>query len=127
LSSGALTVFAASRGVIVLRFLVYTCHFFSFLYHVSIVGPGGSGKSQLAFKAIHRYEQEGIFDVVVPIYFDVGLIAFGEFLSIIAEKLLNPRISEFEKHDIEERKSILRNVLGPKVYLQTVMRPFQAL
>jgi hypothetical protein len=26
---------------------------------VSIIGPGGSGKSQLAFKAIHEYEKEG--------------------------------------------------------------------
>ena len=40
---------------------------------VSIVGPGGSGKSQLAFKAIHQYQKEGIFDAVIPIYFDSGL------------------------------------------------------
>ena len=29
---------------------------------VSIVGPGGSGKSQLAFKAMHEYTKEGIFE-----------------------------------------------------------------
>jgi len=39
-------------------------------FSLSIVGPGGSGKSQLAFKAIHQFEKEGIFDVVIPIYFD---------------------------------------------------------
>jgi len=39
---------------------------------VSIIGPGGSGKSQLAFKAIHQYEKEGIFDVVIPIYLRLG-------------------------------------------------------
>ena len=40
---------------------------------VSIVGPGGLGKSQLAFKALHRYKQEGIFDAVIPIYFDLNI------------------------------------------------------
>ena len=47
---------------------------------VSIVGPGGSGKSQLAFKAMHEYVKEGIFDLVIPIYFDEGLLPFDKFL-----------------------------------------------
>jgi hypothetical protein len=52
---------------------------------VCIVGPGGSGKSQLAFKAIHRYEEEGLFDLVVPVYFsDVAFMSFSDFLSNIA-------------------------------------------
>ena len=41
---------------------------------VSIIGPGGSGKSQLAFKATHEYEKEGIFDLVIPVYLDAGMI-----------------------------------------------------
>jgi len=51
---------------------------------VCIVGPGGSGKSQLAFKAIHQYEKEEIFDLVVPVYFsDVSYMSFSDFLSNI--------------------------------------------
>jgi hypothetical protein len=59
---------------------------------VSIVGPGGSGKRQLAFKAIHQYEKEGIFDAVIPIYFDSGLIPLSQFLSNMAE-LVYPLLS----------------------------------
>ena len=36
---------------------------------VSFVGPGGSGKSQLAFKALHQYyEKDKIIDLVIPVY-----------------------------------------------------------
>ena len=36
---------------------------------VSIVGPGGSGKSQLAFKALHQYyEKDKIIDLVITVY-----------------------------------------------------------
>jgi hypothetical protein len=38
---------------------------------VSLAGPGGSGKSQLAFKALHQYhEKDKIIDLVVPVYLD---------------------------------------------------------
>ena len=63
---------------------------------VCIIGPGGSGKSQLAFKAIHEYEKEGIFDLVIPIYLDSGVIAFDQFLLKIADKIGMPQ-SQFEK------------------------------
>jgi tetratricopeptide (TPR) repeat protein len=36
---------------------------------VSLVGVGGSGKSQLAFKALHQYfEKDRIIDLVIPVY-----------------------------------------------------------
>ena len=36
---------------------------------VSLVGVGGSGKSQLAFKALHQYyEKDKIIDLVIPVY-----------------------------------------------------------
>ena len=40
---------------------------------VSLIGPGGSGKTQLAFKAMRKYvEDEKLFDMVIPIYFSRG-------------------------------------------------------
>ncbi len=87
---------------------------------VSIVGPGGSGKSQLAFKAIHQYyEKENIFDIVIPIYFDAGLMTFSQFISRMAEKLMisSMKISDFEKKErIEERKEVIRNTLTEKTH-----------
>jgi hypothetical protein len=81
---------------------------------VSIVGPGGSGKSQLAFKATHQYQSEGIFDVVIPIYFDSGLKPLSQFLSNIAENIGIP-VNEFDKYaNIEDRKSILKDALSRK-------------
>ena len=87
--------------------------------YVSIVGPGGSGKSQLAFKAIHQYyEKEAVFDLVLPIYFDTGIIAFDQFLSKIAIKLPSSsiEINEFEKKGIDERKDVIRNILNKKTH-----------
>ena len=81
---------------------------------VSIIGPGGSGKSQLAFKAIRQYyEKEGIFDVVIPIYFDSGIMTFDEFLSEVSRKLFLNRKqkTEFQSVGVEERKDIIRNAL----------------
>src|SRR5262249_10466907 len=79
---------------------------------VSIVGP--VGKSQLVFKAIHQYEKEGIFDVIIPIYFDSGLKPLSQFLSSVAENLGIP-VDEFDKYtNIEDRKSIVRNALSGK-------------
>jgi tetratricopeptide (TPR) repeat protein len=73
----------------------------------------GSGKSQLAFKAIHEYEKEGIFDLVIPIYLDTGMITFDQFLLKIADKLGIPQ-NQFETYDIDERKGAITNALGNK-------------
>jgi predicted AAA+ superfamily ATPase len=82
---------------------------------VCIVGPGGSGKSQLAFKAIHQYEKEGLFDLVIPVYFsDVTKMTFSDFLLDIA-KVLDIDIREFEKLDIENRKNRIYRYLFQKV------------
>ena len=80
---------------------------------VSIIGPGGSGKSQLAFKAIREYEKEGIFDLVIPIYLDAGMITFDQFVLKIAEKLGIPQ-NQFEKYDIDERKNTITSVLSDR-------------
>jgi tetratricopeptide (TPR) repeat protein len=82
-------------------------------HRVSIVGPGGSGKSQLAFKAIHQYEKDGMFDVVIPIYFDSGLKPLSQFLSNMAEHIGIP-VNEFDKYEIEKRKSAIRSILVEK-------------
>jgi tetratricopeptide (TPR) repeat protein len=83
---------------------------------VCIVGPGGSGKSQLAFKAIHQYEKEGLFDLVIPIYFsDVAPMSFSDFLLNIAKSLFDVNdINEFEKLDIEQRKTVIYNFLSQR-------------
>jgi tetratricopeptide (TPR) repeat protein len=88
---------------------------------VSIVGPGGSGKSQLAFKAMHEYIRESIFDLVIPIYFDEGLIAFDKFLLQIAE-IFGMKADDFELNNtIERHKNIIRDLLDnrkhPLIYL----------
>jgi len=80
---------------------------------VSIIGPGGSGKSQLAFKAIHEYEKEGIFDLVIPIYLDAGMITFDQFLLRLADKLGMSQ-SQFEKYDVDERKGTITNALSDR-------------
>ncbi|MGC1931967.1 MAG: TIR domain-containing protein, partial [Candidatus Nitrosopolaris sp.] len=81
---------------------------------VSVVGPGGSGKSQLAFKAIHEYIKEGLFDFVIPIYFDEGLIPFDKFLLQIAETL-GLKANTFETNtNIEQRKNIVRDLLSKR-------------
>jgi tetratricopeptide (TPR) repeat protein len=83
---------------------------------VCIVGPGGSGKSQLAFKAIHQYEKEGLLDMVVPIYFsDVSLMSFSNFLLNIAKSFLDiSDINEFEKLEIEQRKTVIYNFFAQR-------------
>jgi tetratricopeptide (TPR) repeat protein len=88
---------------------------------VSLVGVGGSGKSQLAFKAIRKYVQDGLFDLAIPIYFDVGIIQFEKFLSDFAEKT-GLKVDEFEKiTSIEDLKGTIRNLLSkrkhPLIYL----------
>ncbi len=85
-------------------------------YIVCIIGPGGSGKSQLAFKAIHRYEKAGLFDLVVPIYFsDVSRMTFSAFLLHIAKSLFDVNdIQVFEKMDVEQRKTVIYNFLSQR-------------
>jgi hypothetical protein len=80
---------------------------------VSIVGPGGAGKSQLAFKAIHEYIKEDLFDLVIPIYFGERLTQFDEFLLQQAE-ILGLKPDSFERNNMEERKNILRDLLNKR-------------
>ena len=56
---------------------------------VSIVGIGGAGKTQLAYKAMHKYQEEGMFDVVIPIYFSKDVPSLSDFLTDIAERYRN--------------------------------------
>ena len=83
---------------------------------VCIIGPGGSGKSQLAFKAIHKYEKEGLFDLVIPVYFsDVSTMTFSTFLSNIAKSLFDVnQIGEFENLEIEQQKTVIYNLLSQR-------------
>ena len=88
---------------------------------VSIIGPGGSGKTQLAFKAIKEYVKEKIFDFVCPLYFFGSIPSFSSFLIQIAERL-ELSITEFEKeNDVNKRKRIiirsLKNKKNPLIYL----------
>jgi tetratricopeptide (TPR) repeat protein len=82
-------------------------------FPVAIIGPGGSGKSQLAFKAIHKYQKEGMFDLVIPIYLDAGVITFDQFLLKIADKLGIPK-EQFEKYDVDQRKDTITSKLSSK-------------
>jgi len=83
---------------------------------VCIVGPGGSGKSQLAFKAIHKYEEEGLFDLVVPVYFsDISSMSFSDFLLNIAKSLFDINdIQIFEKMDVEQQKTVIYNFFSER-------------
>ena len=88
---------------------------------VSIVGPGGSGKSQLAFRAMHQYLKEDIFDIVIPIYFDEGLLPFDKFLLQIAQ-IMGVKANDFELNTtIEQRKDKIRGLFQrkkhPLIYL----------
>jgi tetratricopeptide (TPR) repeat protein len=89
---------------------------------ISIIGPGGSGKSQLAFKAMRQYyEKNEIIDLVIPVYFaDVGLMSIEQFLVKIADGL-NVNLQWFEKLDIDGRKQTIYKSLNqrkhPVLYL----------
>lgn len=93
---------------------------------ISIIGPGGSGKSQLAFKAVHEYEKEGIFDLVILIYLDAGMITFDQFLLRIADKLGIPQ-SQFEKYDVDGRKNTITNALSDKNNPLTLVDNFETI
>ena len=80
---------------------------------VSIVGIGGAGKTQLAYKAMHKYQEEGMFDVVIPIYFSKDVPSLSDFLTDIAEKI-EISIEEFDKYDIETKKRIIWDTLSSK-------------
>jgi tetratricopeptide (TPR) repeat protein len=75
---------------------------------VSITGEGGIGKSELAYKAMHKCED--MFDLIIPIYFGSHL-TFESFLLEMA-KSLNLPVDEFGKKSIEERKDKIMNTLG---------------
>jgi hypothetical protein len=80
---------------------------------VSLVGPGGSGKSQLAFKALHQYyEKDKIIDFVVPVYIApyslielrtdgniaaITNITFRKFLNDIGSYLITNEILSLSK------------------------------
>ena len=69
---------------------------------VSIIGIGGSGKTQLAYQAMRKYELEKLFDLIIPVYFDVGAIKFSDFLYKIAEGLWSIDEGEFVKNTIDQ-------------------------
>src|SRR5215208_3887342 len=78
---------------------------------VSIVGEGGMGKSALAFKAIHEFED--MFDVIIPIYLE-SLLTFDSFLLEMAKRLQLPMaIDKFEQVDsIWEKTDIITDALA---------------
>ena len=99
---------------------------------VSIVGPGGSGKTQLAFKALHQYyEEDKITDLVIPVYLSViasqtikdnnidsnrHILTFRRFLNAIGSGLRQQNAlvlseQEFEQLEIKYCKEIILNIL----------------
>ena len=84
---------------------------------VSIIGEGGSGKSALAFEAIHRIETT--FDLIIDNYFGSDP-DFASFLSDIARKLqlLSPEFTSLEVNDrIDYIKNFLAKFSRPLIYL----------
>jgi hypothetical protein len=63
---------------------------------VSIVGLGGTGKSALAFQALHQCES--MFYQIIPLYF-ASQFKIDDYISTLA-KALSVSIEELEKHDI---------------------------
>ena len=77
-------------------------------FPVSITGEGGIGKSELAYKAMHKCED--MFDLVIPVYFE-SVLTFESFLLEMANSLNLP-IDQFEKKGLEERRQLIIDSLG---------------
>ena len=62
---------------------------------LSIVGPGGSGKTQLAFKSLHQYyENDKFIDLVIPVYFSATM----------SSAMVNVNDTTISSHSISFRK-----------------------
>jgi tetratricopeptide (TPR) repeat protein len=101
---------------------------------VSVIGPGGSGKSQLAFKALHEYyENDKFIDLVIPVYFSATLsytvigndastnginsISFRKFLNDIGFYLIRTltlpiKEQEFDQFSINTCQHTICEALG---------------
>ncbi len=72
---------------------------------VSIFDIGGIGKTQLVYKATHKYQDECMFGIVIPIYFSTSISKFQDFLTDISQKL-GIQTEECDKLNEEEKKSL---------------------
>jgi tetratricopeptide (TPR) repeat protein len=77
---------------------------------VSITGEGGIGKSELAYKAMHKCED--MFDLIIPVYFG-SYLTFESFLLEMAKSLRLPMsIDKFEQLDnVKEKAEIIKDAL----------------
>lgn len=77
---------------------------------ICLTGMGGIGKSALAFKAIHQ--SEGIFDLVIPVYFAELGANLDSFLFTIAKSLNVPKGQFVKMELLDDRKQFLIDTLG---------------
>ena len=78
---------------------------------VTLVGIGGSGKTTLAYKAIHECEDK--YDLIIPLYFESSL-KYDEFLLKVAENISTIQIEDFKRKDVDKRSDILLNLFADK-------------